>query len=577
MNIHIEGVLGIKQAEFALEPGTVTVISGQNASGKTSLATALQGLLTMNANPLHLSVADVKRSYPNETTKDGYASLVYDGTAIVWRMRSGKIEAPPVDPLCRPESVGIVDFTISRNARERADILQRILLPEPQVVEEALRVKLGEYLNEDDKEGLMSTLRRSGWSEAESIYLDRARDSKRQWARITGRTYGVRVAADWRPEGWQADYDSLTVQQAEARVVDYRDALSMLTAVQAVSEHEAAEIAAAMAELPALEKALDAAQDKAVIVRRQRDGAQAVMRDHQQDVEHSKGLIQNLEAAMAMEPVPCPHCGGGLSVNNGEIEDFDVDRHTENRTAWSRKIESYEYQIKNTETVIEDVRKDYRAADKLLAQTDREWQQAKNAHVATATLARRQGQVASSAAEQAIRDAEQAQADAVAALEMIKACRDATKRHETIARYTEIAKAIGPAGVRAQMLDKGMSVLRATLNVLTRQVAWNADVEVTDDGAVLVKGRPVVLCSESEKWMAQACLQLTIAGICKDPVVVLDRADLLDTHNATGLMQAVTRVATKTRKAVVLCVTGRFIDMDDAIVVQVKDGEVTDE
>ena len=574
MDFHIEGVLGIKRAEFALAPGTVTVISGQNASGKTSLATALQGLLTMDANPLHLSVADVKRSYPNDTATDGYAALDHEGQRTVWRMRSGKIEAPPSDPLCRPESVGIVDFTVARNARERADILQRILLPEPKVVEEALRDKLGEYLNEDDKEGLMSILRRSGWSEAESIYIDRARDSKRQWARITGRPYGVRVAADWRPEGWQADFDSLTVQQAESRVVDYRDALSMLTAVQAISEHEAAQIEAAKTELPALEKALDEAKDKAIEVRRQRDGAHNVMREHQQDVAHSKGLIQNMQDAIVMEPIPCPHCGGGLSINNGEILDFDLDRHTEQRNAWTRQIETLQDQIRATETVIADVRKDFTGADKLLARTDQAWQQAKTAQATAETLAQRQGTVSSSAAEQAIVEAEQAQADAVAALDMVKSCREATKRHETIARYTEIAKAIGPAGVRAQMLDKGMATLRGGLNVLTSQVPWNADVAVTDDGSILVKGRPVVLCSESERWMAQACLQMTIAAICKDPVVVLDRADLLDTHNSIGLLQAVQRVAQKTDKAFVLCVTGRFIEVDDTVVVNVKDGEV---
>ena len=68
------------------------------------------------------------------------------------------------------------------------------------------------------------------------MYGDRARVAKREWAAIAGRTYGVRVAADWRPEGWLADYDHMTPQIAEERVTNARDALNALHRVQAISE-----------------------------------------------------------------------------------------------------------------------------------------------------------------------------------------------------------------------------------------------------------------------------------------------------------------------------------------------------
>ena len=47
-----------------------------------------------------------------------------------------------------------------------------------------------------------------------------------------------RVAADWRPEGWLADFDHLTPQIAEERVTNARDALNALHRVQAISESE---------------------------------------------------------------------------------------------------------------------------------------------------------------------------------------------------------------------------------------------------------------------------------------------------------------------------------------------------
>ena len=51
---------------------------------------------------------------------------------------------------------------------------------------------------------------------------DRSRAAKRDWAGITGRPYGVRLANDWRPDSWNADWDGMTVQDAEAAVVTAR-------------------------------------------------------------------------------------------------------------------------------------------------------------------------------------------------------------------------------------------------------------------------------------------------------------------------------------------------------------------
>ena len=39
------------------------------------------------------------------------------------------------------------------------------------------------------------------------------------------------------------------------------------------------------------------------------------------------------------------------------------------------------------------------------------------------------------------------------------------------------------------------------------------------------------MCSESERWRAQAAIQLTLGAITCSKVVVLDRGDLLDAPN----------------------------------------------
>ena len=126
--------------------------------------------------------------------------------------------------------------------------------------------------------------------------------------------------------------------------------------------------------------------------------------------------------------------------------------------------------------------------------------------------------------------------------------------HETIVRYTEIARALGPEGVRARMMADGLKKLNAGLRAIASESGWPLTA-VADNGGITVGERPVAMCSESERWRAQAALQLTLGAITGSKAVVLDRGDLLDATNRRGLVQAVNRVAGKTGMSVLLCST----------------------
>ena len=141
--------------------------------------------------------------------------------------------------------------------------------------------------------------------------------------------------------------------------------------------------------------------------------------------------------------------------------------------------------------------------------------------------------------------AEQEVENAHEVVRMVKAEFDAAKLHETIARYAEVAKAVGPQGIRSKMLEDGLRKLNAGLRALAQESGWPLT-EVAEGGAITCGGRPVALCSESERWRTQGSIQLTLAAITGSKAVVLDRADLLDASNRAGLVRAVERVAGKT-------------------------------
>ena len=70
MRLEIENTLGIERAAIDLEPGQIVEVVGPNASGKTSLAVCAQAVLARESNPLGLSAADAKRSYPHDGADD---------------------------------------------------------------------------------------------------------------------------------------------------------------------------------------------------------------------------------------------------------------------------------------------------------------------------------------------------------------------------------------------------------------------------------------------------------------------------------------------------------------------------
>ena len=150
-----------------------------------------------------------------------------------------------------------------------------------------------------------------GFDAAGAVYAERGRESKRQWNEITGRTYGVKVASDWRPDGWLADMDSMTTQQAEESVTAAREALAALHQVQAVSEAEAQSAGEAKVALPDLQAALKTAADKAQAIRADLDGL-PIKEAAREVKEAEQELVKQRELSKDRPHLSCPHCKGAV-------------------------------------------------------------------------------------------------------------------------------------------------------------------------------------------------------------------------------------------------------------------------
>ena len=143
------------------------------------------------------------------------------------------------------------------------------------------------------------------------------RQAKREWRDITNRTYGVKVAADWRPDGWLADLDLMTVQEAEAAVTDARDGLNAMHRVQAVSEAEVQHAREMADALPGLRARLEAAQTAHKAKTEERDAiplaaAAKKAQDLDKALAHPAGTVRTAGILPAL-------CGMGVAIRRNKV------------------------------------------------------------------------------------------------------------------------------------------------------------------------------------------------------------------------------------------------------------------
>ena len=200
----------------------------------------------------------------------------------------------------------------------------------------------------------------------------------------------------------------------------------------------------------------------------------------------------------------CPHCDEALAIRQNKIvagenptvlqariddmqKDWDVadavlNKLTETTKPLNAKLRQLEQDIKDQESRVSICRRESQATGTVQTEADR------------AALAQ---------AEQAVEDTREV-------VKLVQAEADATRLHQTIIRYTEIARALGPEGVRSKMLADGMRKLNGGLVVIASASGWPLTTVGEGTCAVFVGDRPVALCSESEKWRSQASIQMTL-------------------------------------------------------------------
>ena len=596
MKFTIHHLLGIDSAEVDVGPGEIVEVVGPNASGKTSFAVVVQALAGRNVNPLGLSIGDARKTYLHKGDEDGFGRLTYPTIGpldadIEWLPRNATMTAltsgESAEPLSRPEAVGLVDFVGRQSEKARAAMLQPILLPPPEDVLDTLKELLKGQMSAQDLAGVLKSIVDRGWDKTEAVYSDRSRIAQRSWGDVTGRRYGVSVAADWLPDGWLADYDGKTVLETEGDVATARDALALLHKAQAVaevkeeiiSEQQQSEADKAKAALPVMRRKVAEADDEWSRVRKLSLKAIELDSDQRTLIRKMDAKLKALHPRSAPENSLCPECDTPLMILKGKIVRCDLTAFELDEDARAAEMVTLKESIEVAQGKLGLLH-----ADKVsLEETDRVANEESRALKRSLGELSRQADVTGEVigvVEQMRRDeakhlreeentrslaeAEQELHDREAVVKVVADAIKAGDLHDTITRYKIISGAIGVRGVRNKMLTAGLGKLNAGLAHLSKASGWPM-VEVDAKGIVMIAGThmilPSMMCSESEKWRAQAMIQLTVGVMSDSRVVMIDRADMLDQDGWGGLVKAVGVATAGKPMSVLLCSTG---ELDEA-------------
>ena len=158
MRLEISNLFGIDALDVEFDDNTVTLVTGANREGKTSLALALGAVAAMDGNPLGLSAAS-RKAYVKDGAFEGWAEL-------------GECQWNPVTGFTAPtdasgakatsEATGLVDFIHKRSEKERARLFEEFFVPEDAA--EALKEQWPDAAPQLD--AVAGIIQRDGWDSA---------------------------------------------------------------------------------------------------------------------------------------------------------------------------------------------------------------------------------------------------------------------------------------------------------------------------------------------------------------------------------------------------------------------------
>jgi hypothetical protein len=517
-SIFVENFQGLQSATLEL-PRPITVVTGMNGAGKSSLKEAIGVAL---GEPARVSLKKDYGQMVTEGHKKGQVVINHDDASSSFTLPKGVVEHSPV------AGEEYLHFVLNPQAFAAMDDKSRrgmlFKLSKASASPNVTIQKLRERGADADKAEKIKSMLLSGFPAAQQSAKDYAAEARGAWKAITGEVYGSEKAEGWAvtiPEGQDAsDANAEDVFKLhETAAAEVEKGVKFLGGLEAKRE-AAAGYEARKAQLSADAELLERAEIKKGVT--ELDLSRLVPK-----VEAMAAELNSL--TVGAESCDCPGCGIALKIAGNKVELFDgIKGEVKKRSDLALELTKTKDAVAMlNRTLQNDVAAVTTAAnakaelDKLLADGNQGFDQALFDKTTEALTAQRLKSEQLRAKYNALFDRERLIKSAAA--ETAKAA----AHHQDVVEWVLIEKALAPDGIPTEILKGALQPINDTLAQLSTRAKW-PKVEIDTQMAITAGGRLYGLLSESEKWRCDTLLGLTVSKHAGLKFLVLDRFDVLD-------------------------------------------------
>lgn len=516
IKVQVKNYRGVAQGEFELAP--IALVAGPNGAGKSSIAQAAAAALTRNPAP----IAGVKRGDAGvllrEGAKRGSCSVSGDGWVATVNWPGGSVSAEGDPPEATEYGVGLASLA-ELKPKELAAELDRLLDARPtreQLIEALAAAGVGAEM----AEAVADRVARDGYDAALQRAKSRATEGKGAWEHITGERWGQAKADGWRARSMPGGDQPLEelLEAARARHENAELALEDAIADQAVDHSE----------VQRLRSLVVAGEQAGALLER----AQAELERVSAEAKAATEAHGALPAPGAAEQtVPCPHCSGALVIapHGRSVRAPSAEAPT------PEQVEAAARARADAWAVCDAASARARAARAELDRIERDMAAGERAAQQLA------GMPEGGTSAQDVADARAAASEAELAVSAIQRTLQAGAKHAEILQALAIAEVLEPSGIRQQALLGELQALDDALHDASVAAGWST-VSISPEVGASYGGRPYGLLSESEKFRVRATIQATTAVWAREPVLVVDAADILDRDGRNGLFALLAHV-----------------------------------
>lgn len=510
ITIKVENVRGCSEAKFSFEK--IALLIGENGDGKTSILKPI-GLIASGMVPKK----DVRKRMLKDGASRGFIGIARGNDSTVLDVPNDDATTSTGWPKANKYSAGLVKLA-EEKPNDLSVFLQKLLKTEPGQ-NELFKELQKQKVSTDLQNAVWERVRSKGWNDAHKFYVERGRDLKSQWHGISGLTWGSKQAAAWTPKEWEPELDGKSEKTLTDELVQQKETLEGMIAIEAVDENELARLQEEYLALPELNAKLTECAE----IRKEREAK-------------LKELTEKLKAlprpGVPPKTYECTHCKAEHVFVNGELKAAPP-KVVEDVPAMKKAIADLEHEVSIAGQLFHASSSAERGAQLAVFN-------AKTAHEKYQTLMDRPK---AEKPDPVRLEKQRAQVDrAEKRLAAFRQKTQADVKHMSVMDNQLIIDTLAPEGFRQKHTADALMKFNADYLDAQCKIANCKPVRITKQMDITLGGRLYEDLSVGQQYLVNAVFAIAIARIQKDDILLFDHAECLDSPSKKGLFQMLAAV-----------------------------------